>query len=51
MNEWRSGLYARPPTMDPSDTFFHGKERKYSDLKVFDPCTVRMPASDLDGLA
>lgn len=34
--EWRSGLYARPPPMDPSDRFFHGKERKYSDLKASD---------------
>jgi 2,3-bisphosphoglycerate-dependent phosphoglycerate mutase len=31
--EWRSGLYARPPPMDPADPLFHGNERKYQDLK------------------
>jgi 2,3-bisphosphoglycerate-dependent phosphoglycerate mutase len=32
VNEWRSGLYAKPPPMDKSDRFYHGYERKYSDL-------------------
>lgn len=40
VQEWRGGLRTRPPALKPSDPFWPGRDREYSDLDASQiPCT------------
>ena len=36
VQQWRAGLYARPPPMSPNHPYWHKNERKYADLNPDD---------------